>query len=119
MKNKLVGFALNCGNNNRIIYLYEDETYEIGCFKGTYKKSLKAIKEKYSEENDAKAYINKLDQCKNMSWLTEEKELEMLKSDSNDDRLTIAKYSDKYHHILAYGEDPDVRKEVAKYNKNH
>jgi len=118
MKNIIYGFAIDCGEKKRIITI-NDNIFTIGCFKGTFEESKEAISKKYTRIEYRNSYIQKLEDCMNMSWLTDEIH-EQLKDDVYSGvRVAVAKYSDKYHDQLKDDEDSDVRVAVAEYSDKY
>jgi len=112
------GFAIECGDEKRVI-TYKDGVYTIGCWEGTYDEAMEAISEKYTGEA-RDAYITKLDDAKDMVWLTDEIHEKLASHKNWHVRLAVAKYSDKYHHILKDDIDWCIKVIVVEYsNKYH
>ena len=112
------GFSIGCGKYNTTITL-KDDIYTIGCWKGMCEEEvIKVISEKYSGK-EKEAYLVKLDEAKDMSWLTDELH-EQLKDDKNRRvKLAVAQYSDRYHEQLKNDTDEDVRVAAIKFNNEH
>ncbi|MFW6008847.1 MAG: hypothetical protein ACOCP8_06240 [archaeon] len=62
-------FVKNCGVKNRIIHIKKNNPnlIWIGCFEGTQKEAIKAVKKKYKNHKLKDDYINKINQCFKLS----------------------------------------------------
>ena len=117
-KRLIDGFAINCGEYNRVITLKEG-TFTIGCSSYTYDEAVAAIRDKYENKEEAEAYIQKLEECRNMNWLTDELHEQLKDADDSNIRLAVAKYSSKYHKQLKDDNNYNIRYAVAEYSDKY
>jgi len=111
------GFAIDCGDEKRVIK-YKDDIYIIGCWEGTYDEAVEDISEKYTGEA-RDAYIAKLQDTKDMLWLSDELYEQLATHEDWEVRLAVAEYSDRYHEQLKDDEVWYIRKAVAKYSDRY
>jgi len=111
------GFAINCCEKKRVITI-KDSIYEIGCFEGTYDEAVKIISEKYTGKA-RDLYISKLNDARDMSWLTDVLHGELVTHEDWHVRVAVAEYSDKYHEQLKDDDYWCVRVAVARYSDKY
>ena len=108
------GFATEGGE----VITLKDGVYTSKFFNGNYEEAVKGIEETFDEDCQ-KHYIQLLEDCKNMNWLTDDLH-ECLKDDPKwEVREVIAKYSDRYHEELKDDEEWLVREAVAQFSDKY
>ena len=113
------GFTVIYGAEDIVVSLDDTGVYTAGGFKGTCDEVAYSLGWKYLVD-EADAYIQrKLQECVDMSWLTESMHKQLTSYPNVEVRLAVAEYSDKYHEILKDDWDCRVREAVAKYSDKY
>ena len=112
------GFAIECCGDEKRVVTIKNDLYTIGYWKGIYEEAVEAISKKYTG-GSKDVCIAKLQDAKDMKWLTDELCKQLVSHEDHHVRAAVAKYSDKYHHILKDDEHWLVRLAVAEYTDRY
>ena len=115
--NTIDGFVLMPGHQYKVI-TFSAGIYTIGAMRYTYLEAINLFANTYSD-TVLPTYVNKLQDCRDMKWLTDD--LHQQLKDHRDwvVRSAVAQYSDKYHEELKDDPHEYVRAIIARYSDTY